>query len=118
MTHPGRSLRFDSFLRSPSLKSHQMHSTMQKSFIKSLITAVVTACAVALSPTLFGQGSVSSGLTGTVLNEAGAPVAGASVVITHVPTNSKSTAVTSANGRFSVSGLRVGGPYTISATAP
>jgi hypothetical protein len=91
---------------------------MQKPFIKSLFTAVVTALAVALSPTLFGQGVVSSGMSGTLFDEAGQPVSGATVTVVHVPTNTTATAITSPSGRFSVSGLRVGGPYTVSATSP
>lgn len=89
---------------------------MQKSFIKSFLVAV-TALTVLLSPAAFGQGVVSSGLTGTIQDDTGRPVAGAAVTVLHVPTNTSSSAVTGANGRFRVSGLRVGGPYTVTAEA-
>ncbi|MEJ1972128.1 MAG: carboxypeptidase regulatory-like domain-containing protein [Lacunisphaera sp.] len=90
---------------------------MQKSFIKSLLIAVVTVLAVALPPASFGQGVVASGITGTLLDNSGKPVAGATVTVVHVPTNTTAKAITGPSGRFKVSGLRPGGPYTVSATA-
>ena len=90
---------------------------MQKSFIKSFVLAAATALTVLLSPSAFGQGVVSSGITGTIQDDTGKPVAGAAVTVVHVPTNSVASAVTGTNGRFRVSGLRVGGPYTVTAEA-
>ncbi|MBA3896990.1 MAG: carboxypeptidase regulatory-like domain-containing protein [Sphingomonadaceae bacterium] len=48
-----------------------------------------------------------------VVSSAGSPVAGAAVVITHVPSGTKATATTDASGSFNVGGLRVGGPFTV-----
>ncbi len=90
---------------------------MQRSFLKSLFIAVVTALSLTLSPGLFAQGVVSSTLTGTMLDSSGKSVAGATVTAVHVPTNGTYRAITSPNGRFQLTGLPVGGPYTISATA-
>jgi Carboxypeptidase regulatory-like domain len=90
---------------------------MQKSFLKSLFLAVVTALALALSPLAHAQGVVSSGITGTISDTTGKPIGGATVTVVHVPTNTTYTAITGSNGRFKVSGLRVGGPYTVSATS-
>lgn len=55
----------------------------------------------------------SADISGRVTTEAGATVSGASVTILHEPTGSVSTASTTATGSFRSSGLRVGGPYTI-----
>ncbi len=60
---------------------------------------------------------VSSGMRGTLLDTSGSPVAGATVTAVHTPTNTRFTAVTGANGRFSLRGMPVGGPYTVSASA-
>ena len=90
---------------------------MHRSFLKSLFIAVVTALSLTLSPSAFAQGVVSSTVTGTLLDSAGKSVAGASVTATHLPTNTTFRAVTNPNGRFSLTGLPVGGPYSISATA-
>src|SRR4051812_19109003 len=90
--------------------------TMHKSFVRIVLT-VVAALAATFAPMGFAQGVVSSGISGSLVDTAGAPVAGASVTVVHVPTNTTYTAVTSSGGRFKVSGLRVGGPYTVTATA-
>jgi hypothetical protein len=48
---------------------------------------------------------------------AGAPLAGATVVVTHLPSGTRATARTNAQGQFIASGLRVGGPYKIDVAA-
>jgi len=58
----------------------------------------------------------SSSLRGTVLSEAGEPIVGAEVEIRHVPSGTVSMAETGSTGGFAESGLRVGGPYTITAS--
>ncbi|WP_267381581.1 MULTISPECIES: carboxypeptidase regulatory-like domain-containing protein [unclassified Sphingomonas] len=59
----------------------------------------------------------TSSIRGSVTN-AGAPVAGASVVATNVPSGTRSTATTDADGAFNLNGLRPGGPYTVEVTSP
>lgn len=89
---------------------------MQKSFVRIVLTLVM-ALAVTIAPKGFAQGVVTSSITGS-LSADGNPIAGATVTATHVPTNSTYTAVTSPAGRFQITGLRVGGPYTVTAAAP
>lgn len=60
--------------------------------------------------------NTSSSLSGHIVDSAGAPVAGASVEILHVPSGTTKTVTTDANGRYSAQGLRVGGPFYVSAT--
>ena len=60
---------------------------------------------------------ISTTIAGTVQTTAGAPIAGARLVIVHVPSGSRSTTTTSANGQFEATGLRVGGPYTVTIAA-
>lgn len=71
----------------------------------SIMTAAIVAPAEAQVTT--------SSLRGEVMNEAGAPVSGATVTITHTPSGTTSTATSNAAGVFSSRGLRVGGPYTV-----
>ncbi|WP_156680157.1 TonB-dependent receptor [Sphingomonas profundi] len=59
----------------------------------------------------------TSTIRGTV-SSAGAPVAGAEITILNVPSGTRATATTDANGSFNASGLRVGGPFTVSVSAP
>jgi len=86
---------------------------MQKSFIKSLVIAGLTALTVMLSPNAIAQ-VVTSGLTGTVRGDDGKAIAGASVTAVHVDTNASFKAVTNAEGRYSFRSIPAGGPYTVS----
>ena len=63
-------------------------------------------------PSAFAQ-NTSAGLSGRVSDPAGNPVAGATVEIVHVPSNTKRTETTNADGRYLAQGLRVGGPFKI-----
>lgn len=78
--------------------------------------AALTALVCAMSSAVYAQ-ETTGAVRGQVTDEAGAPVASATVTVTHTPTGSTATAMTAADGFFSVRGLRVGGPYRISAAA-
>lgn len=82
-----------------------------------LLPVFLFIAALGLVPSTLAQGIVSSGMTGAVTDKTGAPLAGATVVATHVPTNAVFTATTRANGHFAFRGLPPGGPYTVTATA-
>ena len=87
---------------------------MHKSFLKSLVLAVVTALALTLSPSAFAQ-ITTAGMSGTLRGADGKSLAGVTVTAVHTPTNATFTAVTSAAGRFTFVGVPVGGPFTVSA---
>jgi hypothetical protein len=59
----------------------------------------------------------TSSIRGTVV-AGGAPVAGATVTIVHEPSGTRSTTTTDARGAFTAQGLRIGGPFTVSVSAP
>jgi len=76
------------------------------------------ALAALVVPAVVAQAQeVSSAISGSVQNAAGAPVAGAEVEIVHTPTGTRTTVTTGGDGRFSASGLRVGGPFTVTIKA-
>ncbi len=75
------------------------------------------ALSLALTTAASAQGLTTSELTGFVRGAKGAPIAGASVVAVDVPSGTVYTAVTRSNGEYNMSGLRPGGPYTVSVTA-
>ena len=83
---------------------------------KYLLTACI-AFSLALAASVFGQGVTTSAITGFISDKSGAPVSGATVTIVHVPSGTRAIAVTHSNGQYSVSGLRVGGPYTVTVAA-
>ncbi len=72
-----------------------------------------------LSAVLAGQAmaqDTAASLRGSVLTEDGSPIAGASIVILHVPSGTVARSTASATGSFFQSGLRVGGPYQVTIT--
>lgn len=56
---------------------------------------------------------ISGTITGRVIDDSGNAVAGATVLITHEPSGTISQATTNADGRFTASGLRLGGPFSV-----
>ena len=61
------------------------------------------------------QGVTTSAVTGVVKDAQGAVIPGATVSAVHQPSGSTYEAVTQADGRFTIAGMRIGGPYTITA---
>jgi hypothetical protein len=55
----------------------------------------------------------TSSLSGTVTDNKGAALPGATVLVTHVPSGTQYGSVTTTDGRYSIRGMRVGGPYTV-----
>jgi hypothetical protein len=62
------------------------------------------------------QGVTTGAISGLVKDDQGAVIPGATVVAVHVPSGSRYEAVTQADGRFVMPGMRVGGPYTVTAS--
>jgi outer membrane receptor protein involved in Fe transport len=74
--------------------------------------AVVALFLWSTSPAL-AQGVTTSSITGVVNDAQGLAVPGASVVALHEPSGTRYEAVTRGDGRFTIPGMRVGGPYTV-----
>lgn len=55
----------------------------------------------------------TSKIKGTVVDNAGEPLFGATVAVLHVPTGTVAGTVTQDNGKFTIPNLRVGGPYKV-----
>ena len=83
---------------------------------RSVRLAAAVFVAVLAAPLAAAQ-ETSSQLSGFVVGEDGLPIAGASVTIVHIPSGTTSTTTTTASGQFSATGLRVGGPYRVTAQA-
>ncbi|MCS3757441.1 TonB-dependent receptor [Salinibacter ruber] len=62
-----------------------------------------------------GQGTTAS-MSGTVVDENENPLPGVNVVAVHQPTGTRYGVATGTNGRFRIQGMRVGGPYTVTAS--
>lgn len=87
--------------------------------LKYLLAASIVSLAATttIATPAFAQETTSS-VRGDVLDQSGAPIAGATVVVTHVPSGTTSTQTTDAAGGFNAAGLRLGGPVTVEVTAP
>ena len=83
---------------------------MLKNFLKLSLFSIF------ISPLLHSQ-ELTSDIAGTVLSGSGA-VSGATVEIIYEPTNNSVTKTTDESGKYFAGGLRPGGPYKITVTAP
>jgi hypothetical protein len=61
----------------------------------------------------WGQGVTTSSLTGSVTDESGSGLPGATVVAVHTPSGTRYGTSTLVDGRFTIPNMRVGGPYTV-----
>src|SRR5882762_6717921 len=78
--------------------------------------AVVAAAvfSVLFSAAALAQGVTTGAVAGIAIDSAsGAPLDGARVVAVHVPSGTTYAAATRADGRFTIPGMRVGGPYRV-----
>ena len=91
---------------------------MRKLGAASFSVALTKAAMVAIlaCPVAVAQETTSS-LSGFLVGANGLPIPGASVSIVHVPTGTTESTTTNASGAFSATGLRVGGPYRVTAQA-
>ena len=88
------------------------------SILSAPAIAVGAGLAIALATAPIAQAQeTASQLSGYVVNSSGEPVVGARVTILHVPSGTTSTVTTTNSGQFIATGLRVGGPYRVTAKA-
>ena len=83
--------------------------------MKRLLLPLLLASAV-LAPAALAQGVTRSGLSGFVFDQSGEPLPGANVVAVHEPTGTTYGAATRGSGSFVIPNMRVGGPYTVTAS--
>ncbi len=73
--------------------------------------------AIALMSVFFVLPSVAqvttASMAGQITEDNKEPIIGASIVATHEPSGTRYTAISNVDGRYSIQGMRVGGPYTV-----
>jgi outer membrane receptor protein involved in Fe transport len=74
----------------------------------------LTILLLAITASIFSFSQVTtSSITGTVKDNTGGPLAGATVTATHIPSGTVYSTIASKDGVFNLQGLRVGGPYQV-----
>lgn len=75
---------------------------------KLFMAAMATTISVCASAQV-----TTSAVSGQVIDETGQPVIGATVLAVHEPSGTQYGAVTNMDGRYTIQGMRTGGPYKI-----
>jgi hypothetical protein len=74
----------------------------------------LTILLCAFSASLFSLAQVTtSSMNGTVKDNNGQPLAGATITAVHLPSGTKYSTLSSKEGVFNLQGLRIGGPYQV-----
>ncbi|MGL6042719.1 MAG: TonB-dependent receptor, partial [Sandaracinobacteroides sp.] len=77
-----------------------------------------SASILALAATAGHAQEVTGTIRGDVQDDAGNPLVGATVTVTHVPSGTRTVQTTDGSGGFSAPNLRIGGPFDIAVDAP
>ena len=82
--------------------------------------SVVVSLCMAFTPLLAAgaQGVTTGAVSGRVLDDTGAAIAGASILVVNTATGATSRVLAARDGRYLVQGLEVGGPYSVTARHP
>jgi hypothetical protein len=83
---------------------------------RALPALVCVAAFMAGAGLAHAQGVTTGGMTGVVRDAQNLAIPGATVTATHEPSGTNYEAVSNAEGRFNIIGMRVGGPYTVTAS--
>jgi outer membrane receptor protein involved in Fe transport len=85
--------------------------------MKNLFTRLMLIVVMCLPMHLSrAQGATTASMNGVIADKNGAGLPGATIVAIHTPSNTQYAASTNADGRYNLQNMRVGGPYTITAT--
>jgi Carboxypeptidase regulatory-like domain len=82
----------------------------------TLLTLLAVCGLLSAATPVSAQGVTTGLLNGVVTDTNKQPVAGANVIAIHLPSGTSYEAKTRADGKFSIPGMRVGGPYSVTVT--
>ena len=79
----------------------------------TLRALAICAALVGGAGSLAAQGVTTGAVSGVVTTEQGTPLEGAQIIVVNRSTGARSAGGSRADGRYYISSLEVGGPYTI-----
>ena len=85
------------------------------SFRTTAIVLAVMYAAFGIAAPALAQNVTSGSISGVAVDQQGAVLPGVTIDAVHGPTGTQYSAITDADGRFFISSVRVGGPYTVTA---
>src|SRR5262245_54097093 len=77
---------------------------------------LLALCALLLPADVVSAQVTTGALNGIVTNEQQQPIPGANVIAIHLPSGTNYEATSRADGRFTIPGMRLGGPYAVTVT--
>lgn len=81
------------------------------------VCSLVAALCVSGTMALSAQGVAASSMNVLLIDATGAPIGGATVKAVHTPSGTTYSGSTRSDGRLTLQGMRVGGPYKVTSTA-
>src|SRR5437764_13147076 len=88
---------------------------IRQKFLRVVCAMAAAMLAVTAAPLVHAQGVTTGTIAGVIADSQGAVVPGVTVTAVHEPSGTAYETVTQADGRFVLPGVRVGGPYKVSA---
>lgn len=76
---------------------------------------VLLLIAILVPAGLFAQGLTTAAINGQIVDNNNQPLIGANVLAVHQPSGTTFGVISRADGHYNIPGMRVGGPYTVSA---
>ena len=95
-------------------KTGTVGGSLKRAAAAAMWLALIAFCATLPAAPAYAQVTTSN-ITGVVLDAQQRPVPGATVTAVHDPSGTTYTATTNTDGRFMIPGMRVGGPYRVTA---
>jgi hypothetical protein len=92
----------------------KIHNTQEEAMVRRWSIQLIAL--LAFSTLLLGQGVTTAGMSGFVYGENNEPLPGANVVVMHEPSGTQYGTMTRQGGAFNIPNMKVGGPYTATAS--
>jgi len=88
---------------------------MPRSLSRMLVLLILCGAVASMPARAIAQGVTTANIAGVVKDASGAVLPGVTITAVHLPSDTTYTAITQGDGRFNIPGMRIGGPYTVSA---